>query len=252
MSAASYFRDSSVFPGKIHHLWLGNMLFLLALFLRLFAPERAQAAKEFAGEELRSLQQAALRNAHLDERSRQSLATRLRLAPLLPQLRVSVGRGWQWGYQSAYASDAITPSSRDEDRMNYTVSASWDLSRLLFARDEVALHRDAQRVAQWRTALLLRVARLYGLRCRAQDEHAAAKSAEAQARQAERILTLDVALAALTGDEQVARKIKRCAAALATDTWDGEIKALAEGPKVAAPPAGSDGALTDDSSANDG
>ncbi len=213
----------------------------LALLLLLLSGRAfAQAAAESDGEELRWLQRAATRHAHLDEPSRRSLETRLRLAPLLPQLRLSAGRGWQWGTYTYNNGDGSTASLRDAQQLNYAATAHWELSRLLFAREEVTLRREAQHEAQERTRLHLRVARLYGQRCRAQLEQADAKSSEARHKLAERTATLDLALAALTGDEFVGRKLRRCQTAVST-TWASEIDSLLSS-SHRAPPLAGDGA----------
>jgi len=183
-----------------------HWLVLLGLLLCILHSS-TQASPEPDVDELRWLQRAALRQAHLDERSLRSLETRLRLSPLLPQLRVNVGRGWQW---SSSSGSIVLPAPPDDGHMSYGVAAQWDLGRLLFTHEEMALHRDAQRIAAWRTQLLLRVARLYGMRCRAAEERETAKSPEAAERLAGRLAALDVTLAAVIGDEHVGRKLRRC------------------------------------------
>lgn len=184
----------------------------------LASPRRTRAEAHFApnSDELQALQRAALRQAHLDERGRKSLEARLRLSALLPHLRVNVGRGWQWDYSSSSSSTTATATLGD-DRLSYGVAAQWDLSRLLFQREELVLRRDAQHLAAVRTQLLLRVARLYGQRCAAAHFQTTSSSPDAAARSSARIAALDVALSALTGDDHVSRRPLRCASRLPVD-----------------------------------
>lgn len=188
----------------------GSQLFVAILLLC----GRPAHAAESDADELRALQRSALRHAHLDEPGRRTLEARLHLAPLLPQLRLSVGRGWQWAYSTQ--TDGTPSQTLDGDRTSYLVGAQWDLGRLLFAREDVALRRDAQRVAQLRTQLQLRVARVYGLRCRADSERQRARSREAAEQLAGRVGALDVALAALTGDEAAVRRLHGCSSQLSS------------------------------------
>jgi hypothetical protein len=223
---------------------LGAMLCGLSLWL---LPPRAQGAAGGDLDELHALQRAAIKEAHLDEQSRRGLTARLRLAPLLPQLRVSVGRGWQWSYSTSTSYQAPTPAPSD-DRMSYAVAASWDLGRLLFSHEETALRRDAQRTALMRTQLRLQVARLYALRCRALSEATTATSALVSAQRQARVMTLEVALGALTGDEHIGRKLHGCAAAFGSSAVELEALTTTQlSPKLgpAAPAALSDERTTD-------
>lgn len=169
---------------------------------------RAEGHFATSRDELQALQRAALRQAHLDERGRKSLEARLRLSALLPHLRVNVGRGWQWDYSSS-SSSTTTTATLGDDRLSYGVAAQWDLSRLLFQREELVLRRDAQHVAAVRTQLLMRVARLYGQRCAA-----ASNASDATTQQSARVAALDVALSALTGDDHLSRWPLRCTSRL--------------------------------------
>lgn len=112
----------------------------------------------------RAVVRAVVARAHLDEAATQQLRARAHLAPLLPQLRASVGQGWQIGYNRGL--DGLTVPSVDGDRFNYAVTASWDLSRVLLPREELSLLRELPRRAQLRTQLELRVLGLLGERCR--------------------------------------------------------------------------------------
>lgn len=121
----------------------------------------------------RSIVQAAVARAHLDEEATRRLRLRAHLAPLLPQLRVSAGQGWQVGYTRGI--DGLTTPSIDGDRFNYAVSASWDLGRVLLPREEVLLLRELPRRAQLRSQLEVRVLSLLAERCQLrQRAHAVA------------------------------------------------------------------------------
>lgn len=205
---------------------------LLGLWLFWGAIASARAAPASDPEELLTLQRAALLRAHLDDHGGKSLKTRLRLSALLPQLRVNVGRGWQWDYSTT--SNGASVSTLGDDRLSYSLSANWDLSRILFQREEIVLRRDAQRIAPLRTQLLLRVARLYGQRCRAAAERAATSSDEARLRLAGRVTASDLSLAALTGDEHIGRKL-RCASP-ATAALPGELETIGGDPPTAGLP----------------
>lgn len=142
----------------------------------------------------RSLERAAAQAAGLDEATWRGLRTRVRLAPLLPSLRVTVGRGLSWVASSrTWPGTDAAAGAPDSDQLSYAVTAQWDLSRILFSREAVQVERDAARVASERTRLALRVARLYARRC--QLSRGASRSAGAPAGLAE----LDAALDILTG-----------------------------------------------------
>lgn len=109
-----------------------------------------------------ALQRAALRAAHLDmDRAYAGLRARLHLSALLPQVSVSLGRGQQiaealrpWG-----GADLVQVSAGD--RESFSVLARVDLSRLVYAREEIALRESAQRAAREGRALSAEVARIY-------------------------------------------------------------------------------------------
>ncbi|MCS6915141.1 MAG: hypothetical protein RMK29_13855 [Myxococcales bacterium] len=107
------------------------------------------------GPTVEQLQRAALRRAGLEPASQEEMLRRLRLAPLLPQLTVSVWRGVQLG-----RPDLPVPLA-DPERLSFALTARWDLSRLVFSRDELAVRAQAQRAAQLRRALRAEIAQLY-------------------------------------------------------------------------------------------
>lgn len=142
----------------------------------------------------RSLERAAAQAAGLDEATWRGLRARVRLAPLLPNLRVTVGRGLSWVASSrTWPGTDAAAGAPDSDQLSYAVTAQWDLSRIVFSREAVQVERDAARVASERTRLALRVARLYARRC--QLARGTSRSSGAPAGLAE----LDAALDILTG-----------------------------------------------------
>jgi hypothetical protein len=170
--------------------------------------DRHPPREQTSDDELRALQRSALRSAHLDERSLRGLQARLRVAAFLPNVRLSVGRGMQWSYPSQ--SDVTSALTLGGDRISYSLSADWDLGRLIFAREDLTLYRDAQRMAPGRTQLLLRVARLYALRCQVERERRRGEPDDS--RLGDRAFAAELALVAVTGDEHAGRKHQHCPA----------------------------------------
>lgn len=138
------------------------------------------------GTDVERLQRAALRRAGLEPEPYDGMLRRLRLAPLLPQLTLSVWRGVQLG-----RTDLPVPLA-DPERLSFAITARWDLSRLVFSRDELALRAQAQRTARLGRALRAQVARLHARRQEALGEG----SEEAAVRARE----LGALLEALTGE----------------------------------------------------
>lgn len=139
----------------------------------------------------RSIEQAALETAELTSSPTRSLRLRLHLAQLLPQLRVTFGRGWQLTTSRDYLID--TPQT-DNDRVNYALSASWDLARLISPHGELSLLKEEQSRAQLRHRLLERVAQLSSERCvLAQRPRPLSRSDD------QRRLTIEATLSILTG-----------------------------------------------------
>lgn len=134
--------------------------------------------------------QAAVARAHLDEEATRRLRLRAHLAPLLPQLRVSAGQGWQVGYTRGL--DGLTTPSIDGDRFNYAVSASWDLGRVILPREEALLLRELPRRAQQRSQLELRVLSLLAERCQLRHRARSVATGSRPERLAELELMLDV------------------------------------------------------------
>lgn len=119
--------------------------------------------------EAKAIARAAVEAAELSPQKTRSLRLRLHLSSLLPQLRVTFGRGWQLSSSRDYLLE--TPAT-ENDRINYAITASWDLSRLVVPHEELHLFKEEQRRATLRLRLEERLARLLAARCRLQKpEH---------------------------------------------------------------------------------
>jgi len=112
---------------------------------------------------VRELQRAAARLAEVQPERVRSWLRRVRAAALLPQLKVRVGRGVL--ALQLRGLDAYVPAS---DAWRLDLEAGWQLDRLVFDKNELALGRETQRLAARREALLTQVARLYFERRRLQ------------------------------------------------------------------------------------
>jgi hypothetical protein len=152
--------------------------------------ERAAGAKPEA--ELLAVQRAALAHAGLSPGATSGLLARQHLSGLLPQVRVTLGQGWQLSV-TGRPLDGLTVPPGDDTHTSYAVSASWDLTRLLVPREAMQLHHAEPRRAQQRLALLVRVGRLVGARCRLLQTEGLRASEQ------ERVAEYEAALDLLTG-----------------------------------------------------
>ncbi len=103
---------------------------------------------------------AALRHGAPDLDELESLGTRARLSGLLPTLRIGARRGSGWDL-----SERLDESGRvqlgTDDSLTFRGEAVFALDRLVFARQEVALAREARATRLVRQDLLRAVVRLY-------------------------------------------------------------------------------------------
>lgn len=157
--------------------------FALLLGLGLLFQQRAAGAKVDEG--LAAVQRAALAHAGLSPQATTHLLARQHLAALLPQVRVTLGRGWQISATGRVLDGLPVPVPEvDNDRTSYAVSASWDLGRLLVPHEAMQHHHEEPRRAQLRLALLAKVTQLVSARCfllRQPEGGAAAQAAEVEA-----------------------------------------------------------------------
>ncbi len=138
-----------------------------------------------------TIERAAIETAELGSSVTRSLRLRMHLAQLLPQLRVTFGRGWQLTTSRDYLLE--TPQT-DNDRVNYALSASWDLARLLSPHGELSLLKEEQARAQLRHRLIERVAQLTSERCVLLHRQRPLSPSDEQRRQ-----TIETTLSVLTG-----------------------------------------------------
>lgn len=181
-----------LFPGsglRLRRRCVHQAMVLLGLVL--LTP--ASAAWARVDEGLAAVQRAALVHAGLSPQTSRHLLARQHLAALLPQLRVTLGRGWQLS-ATGRALDGLTAPEVDGDHISYAVSASWDLARLLVPHEAMQHHHEEPRRAQLRLALLSRVTQLVAARCRLLQHATGAESA-----QHEQAAELEAALDLLTG-----------------------------------------------------
>ncbi len=172
-------------------LGMGSWGLLLGLGL-LGAVSAAEARSEPG---LLAVQRAALAHAGLSPGATTRLLVREHLSALLPQVRFTIGRGWQLSATGRPLDGLSAATTVDDDRTSYAVSASWDLTRLLAPHEALALHNAEPRLAQQRLALLVRVNGLFAARCLLLQQ--------AQPGAAERVAELEAALDLITGGHRL-------------------------------------------------
>jgi len=163
---------------------------ILCLLLALLFEISAHAAPAPSATD-RAILRAAVDTAELSPSRTRSLRLRLHLAPLLPQLRVTFGRGWQLTTSRDFLLE--TPQS-DSDRVNYALSAHWDLARLVMPHEELQLAKEEQRRAMLRLHLEERVARLLAERCLLHQQAGRLTRSDEQKR-----VSIEATLTVLTG-----------------------------------------------------
>jgi hypothetical protein len=166
---------------------------VLLLGVVLLGGVRVAAARTEPG--LLAVQRAALAHAGLSEGATTRLLVREHLSALLPQVRFTVGRGWQLSATGRPLDGLSAPTTVDDDHTSYAVSASWDLARLLAPHEALALHNAEPRLAQQRLALLVRVNGLFAARCHLLQE--------GQPAAAEHVAELEAALDLITGGHKL-------------------------------------------------
>ena len=127
-------------------------------------PRRARAACTSSGEpSLAALSSAALRSSALEPARMRSLLRRARVAGLLPQVIVRVGRG---AYDSVRNADSLDATMLSSDTLRYDITLRFSLDRLIFDAHELRAAEAAARMAEHRVALLERIAALWSERRR--------------------------------------------------------------------------------------
>ncbi|MCG8556412.1 MAG: hypothetical protein MJD61_14150 [Proteobacteria bacterium] len=101
--------------------------------------------------------------------SPKALSSRARRSGWLPSVRLSARRGQGW---DLYESQSGTTTSRlsTDDNLTLEAALTFDLARLVYARDEVALMREQRAWLDSRAALMRQIVELYFERRRLQLE----------------------------------------------------------------------------------
>jgi hypothetical protein len=157
-----------------------------------------KAARAADEPSVRELQRAAARLAEVEPERVRSWLRRLRRAPLLPALRVRVGRG-VGGIQLIHGIDGVDRYAvTSSDTWRFEIDATWQLDRLVFDHNEIGLSRESQRIAARREQLQIEVAQLYFARRRLLLE-AERREGEPPEAAADRQLEIDELTAVLDG-----------------------------------------------------
>jgi hypothetical protein len=111
---------------------------------------------------IQEVQEEALRLAALEPRRTRRLLTRVRWAGLLPEVEASLSRGLarDEDLDRAYQDLDELSLATDED-LDFGLSVTWDLDRLIYDPEELRAHREVATQAQRRRELLMAVTRLY-------------------------------------------------------------------------------------------
>lgn len=151
---------------------------------------------------IEEVQQEALRLAALEPRRARRLLSRVRWAGLLPEVDASVSRGLarDEDLDREYQEVDELSLATDED-LDFRLSVTWDLDRLIYDPEELRAHREVASLAQRRRELLLAVTRLYYelLLLRAEERAGGEADAGARLERLVRMAELTALLDALTG-----------------------------------------------------
>jgi len=162
------------------------------------APARLDAAlRRYASEpSVGSIVTAALEAQAVDPERAQGAMTRARLGGLLPTLRLGARRGLGWDLSAVQGTTERTDLSTG-DEVSLEASMTFEVDRLLFAHDEVALLRAEDAMRSTRRELARAVIRLYYERRRLQIERDVAGVYDVE--RAMRIAEIEAVLDAFTG-----------------------------------------------------
>jgi hypothetical protein len=144
----------------------------LLLSVSLLASARAEPPAEPSVQEVLRMALRAARTLG-PERTRE-LCRRARLAGLVPTVRLAAQRGLQQDLSSSISIQADRTNSSQGDDLQLEASLSFDLSRLVFASEEVRVLSVERWLLADRRRLIEEVTRLYFQRQRLVRERAAA------------------------------------------------------------------------------
>lgn len=120
------------------------------------------AQSERLGPSVREVVRMALKAArHIDPTRVELLVRRARLAGLMPSLKVAAERGLKQDLSSSSTSEAERLAAAVADDLSFEASLTFDLSRLVFAPEEVRLLSVQRWLAGDQRKLIEEVVRLY-------------------------------------------------------------------------------------------
>lgn len=130
----------------------------------------ARIRARFAGEpSVTEAQRAAVRYAQAGRAQVRSWSRRVRLAPVLPEVRLGLDRSR--GVDFSIKVEPGNPSRWNrglDEGYTWGIQLKWELDRLIFDPDELKVCREAQRLAEQREEVLDQVTRVYFERRRMQ------------------------------------------------------------------------------------
>lgn len=175
-----------------------SMLFLCAPAAAQDAPSvGARARARFRGEPtVHVVLRAALGRLRASPESVDDARARARWSGLLPTVRAGVRRGLARDTSSLDGSEPRTNLSTDDD-LSLDADVSFDLDRILFAREEVSLYREIRSSEASELALAREIITLYFERQRLVLEREAAGQEDVAAEI--RILEIEAFLDAISG-----------------------------------------------------
>ena len=104
---------------------------------------------------------AALDVAALDPRRAGRVADRARWSGLLPSLRVGARRGFAQDSSATLTGETDRTNLSQDDDLSFDGTLTFDLGRLVFAREEVSLLREERSIELERRALIREVVHTY-------------------------------------------------------------------------------------------
>jgi hypothetical protein len=116
------------------------------------------------------LVQAALRVADADPEKARAMASRARMAGWVPTLKLAVRRGLNRDLSASQTLETDRTNLSTDDDLVLEASLTFDLQRLVYDHDEIALAREQRRTAQARAEIARTVVGLYFERRRLQLE----------------------------------------------------------------------------------
>ncbi|AKF03303.1 hypothetical protein [Sandaracinus amylolyticus] len=117
-----------------------------------------------------ALVRAVLDAPALDPRRARDAADRARLAGLLPQTRADVRRGQTLDLSALQSTTGERSVWSSDDSLSFSGSVTFQLDRLLFAREETSLMRELRHLEERRLEIATQVVHLYFERRRLQLE----------------------------------------------------------------------------------